>query len=250
MVKKVFCTLAAAGTVLTFAGCSGEKNTDRQMSAAFAQAKQGKWSNAGKSAAEISAVSPDAAAPLLLQAIVYEKNGEYDKALDLARQCAANNPENFTCVYTFGRLSAADKMRRSEAFTILEKALQLNPGDRDTLVLLCNLGIMLNHPRLLQYLGQLRNNREFVSSATLYYQYGLALAMRGKKSEALLFLNHAVKSGGNNPDFILNAARCIDRFNLSRGKAVEMYRLYLKNPAKKSAAAVDEAKTRIARLSR
>ncbi len=250
MKKMLFYVLAVAGSAAIVTGCSREKNIDQQMSAAFAQAKQGKWDNAAKNAAEISANAPSAPAPQLLQAIVYEKNGEYDKALDLARQCATNNPENFTCVYTFGRLSAADKMRRSEAFTILEKALRLNPGDRNTLVLLCNLGTVLNHPRLLQYLGQLRNHREFAASATLYYQYALAFSMRNEKNKALIFLRYAVKNSGSNPGFILNTARCIDRFKLSNAKAVEMYRLFLQHPAKKSAAAVAEAKGRVARLSR
>ncbi len=248
--KKItlFALVLAGAAGLT--GCSGEKNIDQKMSEAVAQAKQNKWQNAAKMASEMSAAVPNAASPVLLQAIAYEKSGEYDKALDLARQCAAANPENFTCVYTFGRLSAADKKRRSEAFVILEKALQLNPGDRDTLVLLCNLGTMLNHPRVLQYLGELHRHKEFASSATLYYQYGFVFAMRRDKDRALLFLRHAVKNSGSNPDLILYAARCIDRFNLSKEQALAMYRLYLKHPGKKNAAAVAEAAKRVAGLSK
>lgn len=233
------------------AGCSGAGKTEEKMSAALAQAKQGRWEKAGSMAEEISAAAPNAMPPLLLRAIVYERNGEFAKALDLARQCAAMEPEDFTAQYTFGRLSAGDPMRRSEAFGILEHALRLNPDDRNTLVLLCNLGTELNHPRLDTYLERLRRQKEFATSGILYYQYGLRRARQQNKSQALLFLRHAVKcGGGGNPKLILNAARCIDRYALSPSEARNMYSLFLRHPGRKSATDLAEAEIRVAGLSR
>ncbi len=247
MFRSVTLVLAVAGWSVLLSGCS-ERNIDKKMAVAIADAKQGKLTKAAAVAADIAARTPSAA-PLLLQAVIYEKQGDYDKSLDLARQCAAANPEDFSCVYTFGRLSSLDKMRRSEAFGILENALKLNPGDRDTLVLLCNLGTMLSHPRTGVYLEQLRQKPEFATSGTLYYQYGMLRAREGQKNQAVLFLRHSVKNGGaSNPALILNVARCMDHYNLSRKEAVNMYKFFLNHPARKKAADIREAQRRIAQL--
>ena len=90
IVKRNKLRMSALFAVLgLLAGCSGAGKTEEKISAALAQAKQGRWEKAGSMAEEISAAAPNAMPPLLLRAVACERNGEFAKALDLARQCAA-----------------------------------------------------------------------------------------------------------------------------------------------------------------
>ena len=247
--KTIKIAALCAGALL-WAGCSDRGNVDRKLSGALADAKQGKWEEAAQQAAAVAAVAPRSVAPLLLQALAYEQAGEFDKALDLARRCAEMAPEDFTVQYTFGRLSAADPMRRSEAFVILENALRLRPGDRNTLILLCNLGAALDSPQLATYLDQLRSDRETAATARFCFQYGLLRARQGNRGQALVFLQQAVRRDSRDPDLILNAARCLDRYRISPAHAVNMYRLYLRHPGAADPLKIREAEARIAGLRR
>ena len=231
-------------------GCMEKKSDTDKMSHAVSLAKQGNWKGTGELMLEISQKNPDALQPVLLQAIAYEKTGDFDKALDLARQVAANSPDNFIAQYTFGRLSAKVPLRRSEAFSILEKAHTLKKDDANTLILLCNLGTQLKHPRTLNYLTQLRMNSKYTHSPALYYQYALYYAARNNGKQAVLFMRQAARRGGlQNPELALNAARCIDRNNFSAREALNLYRFFVNNPAsKKYPSLVKEAKQRIAAL--
>lgn len=231
-------------------GCMEKKSDTDKMSQAVSLAKQGDWKSAGESMQEISQKNPDALPPVLLQAIAYEKTGDFDKALDLSRQTAALKPDNFIAQYTFGRLSALVPMRRSEAFSILEKAHSLKNDDCDTLILLCNLGTLLKHPRTIIYLHKLRMNKKYTHSPALYYQYGLYYAARNNGKQAVVFMRQAARrSGIKNPELVLNAARCIDRNNFSAREALNLYRFFVNSPtSKKYPALVKEAKQRIAVL--
>ena len=140
-------------------------------------------------------------------------------------------------------------MRRSEAFTILENAHKLRPDDRNTLVLLCNLGTEINSPRTETYLDKLRADPEFKASGRIYFLYGLLRAKQGSRSQAALFFRHSVKRDGRDTVLLLNAARALDRYRLSPRDALEMYRRYL-GRADRDPAAVGEVNARIAELSR
>ena len=242
-------TTFAAALALLLAGCSGRNGADEKMSAALARAKQDKWDGIADQAAEISEAAPNAAAPKLLLALACERTGEFDKALDLARKCAEVSPDDFAVQYTFGRLSAVDPMRRSEAFAILEHALGLRPGDRNTLVLLCNLGTALNSPKTGKYLDMLRADKELGNSGRLWFLYGLFRARQGNKNEARIFFRQAVRKDGKDTALLLNAARAVDRYKLSEPAALEMYRQYL-DRADRDPAAVREVNARIAKLNR
>ena len=240
------CTASA----LFFCGCSESSSSNEKMTQAVHQAKRGNWQSAENTAAELSAKSPKAVTPMLLMALAYEKRGDLDKALDLARQCAAAAPDDFTAQYTFGRLSAGNPLRYSESFAILEKALTLRPGDSDTLVLLCNLGMQLKHPNTDRYLAQLNEKEEFQRSAQFNYQLGWRQAEKKNGKAAVEYLWRAVRLGGlQNPELPLNAARCIDSNGLSRKDAVKFYNLFIEHPAKKDPEKLKEAETRVRVLS-
>ena len=64
-----------------------------------------------------------------MQALVFEKNGDYDKALDMASKVAIEYPDSFAALYTRGRLLAKSRPHRRLAFETLEAAYKLNPDD-------------------------------------------------------------------------------------------------------------------------
>lgn len=224
--------LAAVGLPLLFAGCAGDEDMNAKMVQAAEQAKKGQWEAAGKNAGAVEKAKPGEVAPVLLQALVYEKQGEYDKALDLARKCAEMAPKDFTVQYTCGRLTAKDQARRSEAFSILERALELKPGDQNTLILLCNIGSEIEHPKVIKYLNELRKDKDFANSPVLRYQIG-CYHVRAKNSQAQTWLRSAAKaaSKSKNWELLLNCARTLDRsgaVNQKTGKkeALEWYGKY------------------------
>ena len=198
------------------------------MALAAAQAKQDKWDEAGKNAGKVAEAKPGEVAPKLLQALAFEKQGEYDKALDLARQCGEKAPDDFTAQYTLGRLTAKDAMRRSEAFAILERALELKPGDHNTLVLLCNLGTEIEHPKVIRYLHQLRLTKEFSNSPVLRYQFGCYYVNIKNRNQATVWLRSAARLGINskNWDLVLECARRMDKSGFSPKDALNWYVLY------------------------
>jgi tetratricopeptide (TPR) repeat protein len=232
MIRKKLC-LAAVGLPLLFAGCAGEEDMNAKMVQAADQAEKGKWEAAGKTAEAVAKAKPKEVAPVLLQALAYEQQGEYDKALDLARQGAEMASGDFTVQYTYGRLTAKDPARRSEAFSILERALELNPGDQNTLILLCNIGSEIEHPKVIKYLNELRKNKDFAQSPVLLYQIGCYNVRAGKTNHAQVWLRRAARdaSKSKNWDLLLNCARTLDRsgaVNQKTGKkeALEWYGKY------------------------
>ena len=172
-------------SILLLAGCSGE-SSDERMLQAVAAAKQGDWPKASKIANEVSESSPNAVAPMLLQALAYEKSGELNKAIDLVQQCAENNPQDFTTLYTLGRLYSKDPKRQDKAYVTLTKALALRKGDVNTLILLCNVGIKNNEPDTKQYLEQLlkRSDLSNADCCKAYYLYAVCLKNENKYSDA------------------------------------------------------------------
>lgn len=189
--KKTSFISTVALTVLFFCGCTESDSADRKMKSAFSQAQQGNWSEASSNAAELAAEYPGAVAPQLLQALAYEKNGDLAKATDLARQCAVNAPGDFTAQYTLGRLYSLDPHRQTEAFSALEQALQLCPGDTNTLVLLCNIGVTGNYPETEKYLNYLKNTQAFQNSADVYFMLGMWYAGKKKFPAAKVAMRQA-----------------------------------------------------------
>ncbi|MBQ9804649.1 MAG: hypothetical protein IJW35_07390 [Lentisphaeria bacterium] len=243
--------LAAVGLPLLFAGCSGEEDMNSKMAQAAIQAKQGKWEAAGKNAAIVAEAKPGEIAPKLLQALAYEKQGDFDKAMDLARQCAESAPQDFTACYTLGRIASHDPMRRSEAFSILERALELKNGDENTLILLCNLGTQIEHPRVIKYLHQLRQIKGFAQSPVLRYQFGCYYVHTKNPGQARVWLRNAARLGINskNWDLLLACARTMDKSGFSRKDALNWYLLY-RNLSRSRGVEYQEVVARINQLSR
>ena len=163
--------------VLLFCGCSNDSSPDKDLTAAVTLAKKGEWQEAARIAAAAAEKNPHISAPLLIQALAYEKSGELNKAIDLASRCAENFPEDFTAQYICGRLYSKDPLRQDKAFTTLEKAIKLRKGDVNTLILLCTIGTANNEPGTLVYLNDLvqKSDLSDADTARVYFLRGLYL---------------------------------------------------------------------------
>lgn len=235
-------------------GCREKISNDRKLYTCTNKIKNSQnpeekiaaWDNALKTSADILKADPGNRNAKLLQAIAYEKHGKYDEALDLANQAAQEYPDDFISLYTCGRLAAEQPLRRQQAFALLQKALVLNPGDVNTLILLCTLGTQLNHPRTMEYLIQLQQRKEYAGSATLSYQFAIYFANKNKKKEAVGFFKQAVSRGTNNPGLIYNTALRVDHGKI--GKPDSFYRLFLNVPGVKDPAHTAYAQKRLKEL--
>ena len=231
--KKLFLSSAAL-CVLILCGCSDSKSVDKQLNQAVSLAKQNKWQEVADKAAELSKEYPQTVAPKLLQVLAYEKAGEMIKAVDLARQCVKMAPNDFTARYTLGRLYAADPNRQADAFTELEKAHSLNPKHNETLVLLCNLGIVRNEPNTGKYINTLQQNLYPAAGRILFFK-GLHAAANGKITEAVNCIYSAAYKSQKDPLLILEAARFIDNLGTEPRKAKNLYSMFISIYSKESA---------------
>ena len=118
-------------------GCSrqGEQPVNRALKAAVG----GEWNKADKPSEEALKKTPDNVNALILRALVCERLGRRDEAVENARKAALIDSNSFTPLYTLGRLYAADPSRINDAVNLLIKANRLRPEHEGTLVLLCNL---------------------------------------------------------------------------------------------------------------
>jgi tetratricopeptide (TPR) repeat protein len=195
-------------------------------------------------------IARQAVQPMLILALAFEKRGELDKAIDLARQAADAAPKDFTAQYTYGRLCASTPRRQAEAYTVLENALKLKADDTNTLVLLCSIGIQRNEPSTDQYLNLLTHKPDFSRSAELYFMLGSRQAQKGNRDAAKRFMLDALnKCGGNrNPDFHYHIARCFDRNRFPANEIKQRYNLYLRIPGKKNPEYIADAGKRLRQL--
>jgi len=247
--KKLLISSTAL-SVLFLCGCSNSDSAGKQLNQAVSFAKQSNWQKAVGIAVKLSEDHPQIAAPKLLQVLAYEKSGEHAKAVDLARQCVKNFPDDFTARYTLGRLYAADPDRQADAFTELEKAHSLNPRNSETLVLLCNLGIVRNEPNTGEYIDKLQKS-SYPEKGKVLFLKGLHAAAKGDTDSAVNYVYTAAFKSKKHPLLILEAARFIDRTGSSPRKAGNLYSIFVSIYSKTQSPDADllsEARTRQQRL--
>ena len=117
---------------------------------------------------------------------------------------------------------------KGEGMRPLFRALKLRRGDRDTLVLLCNLGTELASPNALSFLNMLKSNAEFAESPELYNQMALAYLRRHDIANAQRALVNAWRLGRDNVVINYNAGYFFDRYNKNIPVALKLYRRYMK----------------------
>ena len=128
--------LLAAG-MFFWNGCS--PRTEQPMNRAMKAAVEGEWGKADKPSEEAVRLTPDNVNALILRALVCERLGRYDEAVENAYKAAGIDSGSFLTLYTLGRLYASNPARRNDAVNLLLRANRLRSGHAGTLILLCNL---------------------------------------------------------------------------------------------------------------
>lgn len=250
--KHLYLPAAFLCSLLIISGCSDGDSADEKLTQAVTYARQGNWIETKKISLELSEDHPEIVAPMLLQALAFEQEGDLIKAIDLANQCAKNYPEDFTAQYTLGRLYSKDIKRHTEAFSILEKVFKLNPSDTNTLILLCNLGVRRNEPATGKYLDKLLQKKlPRKEIGKLHYLKAIFLANNGDMNSACSSMIQAATNSSDNPELILQAARFIDHSNLNSRNAKLLYNTFIlscKKLPNPDLAKIAEAESRIAKL--
>lgn len=223
----IFCGAA----LLLAGGCSGNKETLPQLlSRAVTCGQQGKWQDCEKLAMEVLKRNPEEPYALLLRALAAEHLGRMDVALESARQAAEKAPEDFPCQYTYGRLLAMKHQAAKTALQVLERALKLRPGNRNTLLLLGLCSSRINSDNAIDYYNQLpagvKSLPEIQTRIAIYY---LDRRDRDRQNITLAYnaLRNAHKSAPHNPAIVLNLALFLDHYVQNRNVAVKLYRNYL-----------------------
>lgn len=249
--RRVFCAVLLTMSVGVLCGCGKRVSDNERLNVAVEELKNGNASNCSKQLEAVLKKNPDNSSARLLQALLHEKNGEDDKALDIATKVVKDYPDSFAALYTQGRLLAKSMPRRSLAYEALKKAHELQPQDVSTLILLCNIGTALNYRNVSVYLNALQRYPEFAKNNILHYQLGKCHLNNGRRPQALASFKAALR-GCRDAALVFNVARAIDNANLDRRFAASLYNLYLRYPGQrgKSRAAIAYASQRIRVLGR
>ncbi|MBR7155418.1 MAG: hypothetical protein IKD22_01155 [Lentisphaeria bacterium] len=242
LMKKLFFTVPAALMLCLFCGCGSKNTADRQLQRAAAHAERNDWHKAREVTAKILKKSPRHSNAQLLMALCLEKNGSLEEAADLARQAAKLRRSDFAAIYTAARLTYLATPARRETFDELEKALLLRPNDLNTLILLCNCGTEISHPRVIRYLQKLEKTGS-PDPALLKFQFGAYYAAGKNHAVAKDYFEQAVKLKPESAELAYAAATHLDRGGVST--AVLFYQRFLDHPAAKERAMVDTARQRI-----
>lgn len=231
-------------------GCGKKVSDNERLNAAVAEFRKGEI---GKCSEYLDAVlknNPENCSARLMQALVFEKNGDYDKALDMASKVAIEYPDSFAALYTRGRLLAKSRPHRRLAFETLEAAYKLNPDDVSNLILLCNLGTELKHGGVSVYIEQLRKNPEYTKNNQLNYMMGKALMLKGEHDKATDYLFAAIENNSD-PELCFYIARLIDESKRNPHLAKNLYHAYIMFPgSNKSPALINYAQNRMRWLGR
>ncbi|MBR7106936.1 MAG: tetratricopeptide repeat protein [Lentisphaeria bacterium] len=220
--------LVSAGVLC---GCGKRISDNQRLNTAVDELKKNNISDSSRQLDLVLKKNPDNCSARMLQALIYERNGEDDKALDVVTQVAKDYPDSFAALYTLGRLLAKSQPRRSLAYDTLKKAHELRKDDLSTLILLCNLGTELNYRKVSVYLNALQAHPAFAGSNILHYQQGKCHLNNGRRQQALASFRAALR-GCRDAALIFNVAYAIDNANLDRKYAAGLYNLYLRYPGK------------------
>ena len=233
--KKFCCRVPALllliAAVVFGSGCTGEEaDPGELLTRAVECGRSGNWQGCEKNALAVLKRDPVNSHALLLRSLAAEHLGKVDIALDSARQAAENSPEDFAAQYSYGRLLANKPEDAKRAIQVLERALKLRPGNRNTLILLGNCSGRINADNTIDYYMALpesvRRSPEIQTRIAIYY-----LDRRNRQSRnlalALKSLGNAYKSAPDNPGIVLNLAMFLDHYVRNSRKAVGFYRRYL-----------------------
>lgn len=242
IMKKLFFIPPALLMLCLCCSCGNKNSADAELQRAAAHAERNDWHKAQEVTAKILKRSPRHSNAQLLMALCLEKNGSLEEAADLARQAAKVRRSDFAALYTAARLTYLATPARRETFDELEKALLLRPNDLNTLILLCNCGTEISHPRVLKYLQKLEKMNP-PDPATVQFQLGAYHAARKNLENAANYFLRAVRLKPESVELCYAAATHLDR--AGSPSAAWFYNNFLHHPGTKDRAMVDTARERV-----
>ena len=245
---KLLLLSAAVAAAALLSGC-GENSAAEAMDRGIRRASNGDWRGARKyslRAIELEPENPDA---LVFHAIVCDRLGEYDPALDAARRAVERAPESFVANYLVGKLYSETPERSAQALVSLHKAVRLAPENTNARICLVNAAMKLKTPQAENYINQLRRMPGFENSPELLNQLGVISFRKGDFKTARGFFIAAFRNDPERrrPAILFNIAADFDREPAMRSKAEAFYREFLRlaSGGSELAAAVKYAGTRL-----
>lgn len=226
--------------LVAVSGC-GPSTPEECIDRAALAASAGEWKSAFKLSSRAVKLAPDNVDALVLKAVAAHRCGKPEAAVEAASRAAEIDPGNFAAQYTLGLVCMDDPSRSGKAMHALLRALKLRTTDRDTLVLLCNLGERVASPNLLTFLKMLQRDPEYSAHPALYNQLGVAYLRRRELDNARKAFTTAWKYGRNDPEITYNTACFFDRYSNSATTAAALYRRYLELAAGDGDAAATRA---------
>lgn len=221
-----YISLLAAGlaaAMLTLTGCGERHDAGELLDQAAKHLSAGQYAKALSAADSAVRCAPERYDALLMRAMVQERMGRTELALQSALAAEKLAPASFAVQYMLGRLYAADPRTAQEALNQLSKALALRPGDRNVLILQANF-CRIPSMRLLKQLGR---DTALASGATYCNELGVSELLSGQIRQGGSHLNLAVSRAPHNPVFRLNYARYLDFYAGQPAAALTHYQTYL-----------------------
>lgn len=219
-----------AGAML-FCGCSRQE--DPPMNKALKEAMEQRWHKADKPSAEALKKTPDNVNALILRAVVCEKLGRYDEAVENAHKAVSIKNDSFAAVYTLGRLFSRNKARRSDAVALLMKAARLRPDHPSPLILLANL-----HPQGQKgsYLATLQTLPEYANDPEVQFESHMNRVYNRDRRGVEQAYIRLFEENPDNPELASAIGGYFDfcrRYDLAR----KAYRRYMSFPGERRRAA-------------
>jgi tetratricopeptide (TPR) repeat protein len=205
-----------------------EKNIDELLNNGCELARNGEWRRALKYAEEAVKREPGNSVAQVLAALAYENNANLEQALQAARLAVKAEPKYFQAQYTLGRLCLKVPAKIQDSIEPLKRALQLKPGDVDTLVLLANGSRKLGLLETIKYFEQLAGSKRYADKPEPWNEMGIIYAEQNNSIGAARCLTTAYSRAKENPIVVLNFALYLDYYHKQPARAVKFYRKFLK----------------------
>lgn len=223
-------SIACGLGILLFAGCGKNSSLPTQtlLNEALKDASGGHWEKALNKLEIVTAREPNNADALVFKAVIYDGCGKDDLAVNTARLAVRAAPKNFQAQYTLGRFYAKDQGKMQDAIPPLLRALELQPDDSNTLVLLARCSSILKLDSAVKYYNKLAADKNFRQRAELWNEMGIYYAERRQIHKAAECFVKAYSLGSSKPLLVLNFATFADQYAGDPKRALKYYRAYLK----------------------
>ena len=187
------------------------------MQKSMTAAKEGKWEPALDEARKAVKKAPGNTLANVLLAITLEKNNRPEEALKAAKNASESDKSSFTAQYILGR-HYCRQQKYLDAIEPLTRALELNPKDANTIILLAEAKIHLNNfEDAIRLYERLLDFPEFQDSSVLENEIGVLYVRKNDPNSAREHFSKAIScekdpENPENPISYLNYAILWDKY--------------------------------------